>query len=175
MELNKVEKTVDELPDIKWMSWNQIASASGLGELMGNSKYKILRRAMKARGRTEHPTVRKDELPEHIAWKRVKWAERPLGERTISRGSGRRHITDECHFTWGPEGKPVSVRKKGERYKLDHIYSIAADGQKKRTRDDSTFGPVLDTTASRFSFPMTPATRIERYAKRYVAIKSLSL
>ena len=69
--MDDVGKTMDTHPDIRWMSWNEIASASGLGELMGRCEYMTVRKEMKRRGRHKRIAVQKDELPEPIAKKRL--------------------------------------------------------------------------------------------------------
>ena len=73
-ELDQVEETLEEYADVRHMNWNEVASAAGLGNLMGDYEWATLQRALKRRGRTKIVAVQKDELPEHIAKKRRKWA-----------------------------------------------------------------------------------------------------
>ena len=70
-QLDSVEEVLDTHPDIKSMSWNEIASASEIGDLMGDWEWQKLRDAMTRRGRGRFIMVQKDEVPESVAKKRV--------------------------------------------------------------------------------------------------------
>lgn len=64
-ELNSVETVLDTHDDVRWMTWNQIASTSEIGDLMGDYEHETLRDTLAVRGRGKFNSVTKDEIPNH--------------------------------------------------------------------------------------------------------------
>lgn len=123
-QLDNVKKQWETDKDLRWMSWNEIASSNdAIGELMGQHEWKTLARRMKKdKGISKHIAVTKDEVPPHIARKRVEFAKCMLAQRPNPEDWEDVLFTDECHFSWGPQGKLHVIREQGTRYEPDNIH-----------------------------------------------------
>ena len=130
-DLEAVKQTLDQHPDVKFLNWNEIASASSLGDLMGPYEYMTLRNRYCEKYKSKkYIAIQKDELPQKIADRRVAFAKKMLQERPNPEDWEDVIFTDESHFSWGPEGKLRVLREQGTRYNPEHIYHRCRKPQK---------------------------------------------